>query len=194
MRMTPAEFHRYDFRVHTFLTDVPLHDVWTVSLPGGGEGRTIRDIQALLKDGALERANPVVRGLFGLREVLGRFFGWDDAQHDVPEVSYVHCLTETDRTRSLDAPGSQDGPFRVVYTFPQEALSEIRNGTVHAFSALAMIPTAEGYRVFWAIYVKRVSWLTPWYMALIDPFRRLFIYPAIIKRLRQSWSTAYPSS
>lgn len=191
MRIDPAEFYQQDFRAHTFLADAPLHDVWEFSLAGGGDARTIRDIAALFHNGAIEQANPVVRGLFTLRGALGRVLGWDDAQHAIPEASYVNRLTEADRTRSLDEPGSQQGAFRVIYTFPQETLGEIQNATVHAFSLMAMTPTPEGYRVFWAIYVKRISWLTPWYMACIDPFRRFLVYPTVIKRLQQDWTTTY---
>jgi hypothetical protein len=53
-------------------------------------------------------------------------------------------------------------------------------------------PTASGYRFYWAIYVKNVSWLTPVYMALIEPFRRFVVYPAILRRLRAAWVEAYP--
>ena len=193
MRIAPAEFHQHDFRVHTFLPDVPLHDVWRFALVGGGGERTIRDVAALLQNGAIEQANVTVRGLFTLRGALGRVFGWDNAQHAIPEASYVNRLTEADRARSLDEPGSQQGAFRVIYTFPQETLGEIQNATVHAFSLMAMTPTPEGYRVFWAIYVKRVSWLTPCYMACIDPFRRFLVYPTVIKRLQQAWRIAYPA-
>ncbi len=29
------------------LCDVPLHDVWTISLTGGGPNRTMRDVEAI---------------------------------------------------------------------------------------------------------------------------------------------------
>ena len=191
MRVNPTEFHQHNFRVHTFLADIPLHDVWTFPLVGGGEERTIRDVATLLQNGVLEEANPMVRGLFRLRGALGRLFGWDNARYKVPESSYASRLTQADRAHSLDEPGSQHGGFSMIYSFPREMLTEIQNGTVHAFSAMAMVPTPEGYRVYWAIYVKRVSWLTPWYMACIDPFRRFLVYPAVIKRLQQSWRKRY---
>ena len=87
-------------------------------------------------------------------------------------------------------PGSQDGPFTVVYLHPFEAVSEVRNATVHAFSVLAFEPCARGYRLFWAIYVAPVSRLTVLYMALIDPFRRVLVYPAVLRHVHQSWCIA----
>jgi hypothetical protein len=80
-----------------------------------------------------------------------------------------------------------------VYLFPEEALGEVRNATVHAFSHMAIRRTAPGYRFYWAIYVKSVSRFTPVYMALIEPFRRFVVYPAILRRLRVSWAATYPS-
>ena len=37
------------------------------------------------------------------------------------------------------------------------------------------------------VYVKPVGWLTPLYMALIDPFRRWIVYPALIRRTQAAW-------
>ena len=88
-------------------------------------------------------------------------------------------------------PGTMEGAFRVLYRFEDESLSEIRNGTVHAFLCFAFQAHEAGYRVYWAIYVKPVSRLTPIYMAAIDPFRRMVIYPAIIRRLERAWREAY---
>jgi hypothetical protein len=79
-----------------------------------------------------------------------------------------------------------------VYAFENETLEEVINSTVHAFSLMAMEPAANGYIVYWAIYVRKTNWWTPFYMALIDPFRYIFVYPAIIKKMEQAWVSAYP--
>jgi hypothetical protein len=54
-----------------------------------------------------------------------------------------------------------------------------------------MEPTADGYRLYLGVYVKKVSPLTPLYMALIDPFRKLFVYPAMIRKMERTWARAY---
>jgi hypothetical protein len=190
MRVKPADFQRLTLRCHALLSDVPLHDVWAIPLNGGGPGRSIRDARAILF-GDRRAYNFAVRGLFALRWALGRAFGWDDERHDPPSGSYVNRLTEADRSRSRVAPGTRDGPFRVLYTFGEEALTEIRNATVHAFLALALTPSPGGYTLYLAIYVKPVSRLTRLYMALIDPFRRLVIYPALGRRAQERWSRTY---
>jgi len=35
-QISPTEFYALPLRVHTFLADVPLHDVWAVDLPAHG--------------------------------------------------------------------------------------------------------------------------------------------------------------
>ena len=61
------------------------------------------------------------------------------------------------------------------------------NRTVHAFLLFALEPAPNGHTLYWGIYVKPVSRLTPIYMALIDPFRRLLIYPQLIRRFETAW-------
>jgi hypothetical protein len=100
-------------------------------------------------------------------------------------------VPEQDRRHSLVEPGTADGPFTVLYVHPHEAVSEIRNAIVHAFSVLALQPSGRGYRLFWAIYVARVGWQTALYMALIDPFRRWIIYPALLRHLHRAWMATH---
>jgi len=191
MQITPEEFRQKPLYAHTFLADAPLHDVWKVDLQGGGEGRTLEDLQRLLTFDDLERTNPIVDGLFKLRWLLGRWFGWDAKKHDSPAESYLHRLTPADRERSLAEPGSVDGPFRVIYRFENESLGEIVNGTVHGFVLTTMEPAAGGYTLYLAVYVKQVNRFTPFYMLLIDPFRRFFVYPAMMQRMTKAWASAY---
>jgi hypothetical protein len=137
------------------------------------------------------RPNVAVRALFALRWWLGRVFRWDDERHDPPGASYVHRLTEADRVQSQVPPGTRDGRFRVLYVLRNEALSEIRNATVHGFLALALTPREQGYVLYVAIYVKAVGRFTALYMSLIDPFRRFVVYPAIVRTVQQAWLRTY---
>jgi len=190
MRVKPADFQRLNLRCHALLRDVPLHDVWAIPLNGGGPGRSIQDARAALF-GDRRLPNFAVRELFRLRWAVGRAFGWDDERHDPPSGSYVNRLAEADRSQSQVAPGTREGPFRVLYVLGEEALSELRNATVHAFLALALTPSPGGYTLYMAVYVKPVSRLTPLYMVLIDPFRRLVVYPALGRHAQQRWSRTY---
>ena len=191
MRISPQEYLDLDLEVHGFLADVPLHDVRRVDLPGGGEGRTISDVSSFISEDSAAASSTSVAALFALRRFLGTTFGWDGEGNAHPKESYLRGLTEEQRARSLAEPGSKEGPFQIVYEFPRELLSEIRNATVHAFSCMVLRPTQTGYSFYWAIYVKPVSRLTPFYMALIDPFRRFLVYPRLLRTLRGSWMSKY---
>ncbi len=188
MRATAEEYERVDLRAHSLLADVPLHDVWRVDLPRGGPDRTIVDLRAVVSLEDLSATNGAVRFLFGLRTVLGRVFGWDRELPQASRESFLQRLSAADRESSLVAPGTPEGPFRVLLVSPQEAISEIQNPTVHAFSVFALVERSPGYRLFWAIYVRPVGRITSLYMRLIDPFRRVIIYPAALRHIRAAWA------
>ncbi len=194
MRVSRREFEGIELRAHSLLADVPLHDVWAVELPGGRPGRSIVDVRALLAAENPRAASGAVRFLFGLRSRLGRVFGWDVEPSEHSAASFLPRLSPADRESSLVTPGTREGPFRVLLVSPREAISEIQNATVHAFSVLALIEQASAYRLYWAIYVLPVGRITAWYMRLIDPFRRLLIYPAVLRHLRAAWTRAMVGS
>jgi hypothetical protein len=176
------------------LSNVRLRDVTAVDLPAGGAGRTISDVRALMAQGKWMAANPVVRFLFALRLALGRLFSWDSDIHTHPETSYLHRLSSDIKRRSVLAPGSPDGLFRLLYVLERESLAEVRNATAHAFLSSVLTETPLGYRLYIAVYVKPVSRLTPLYMAFIEPFRRFIVYPAIVRGIRTAWEARYPRS
>lgn len=153
-------------------------------------GRTVADLRASISLDVLTAANPAVKLLFRLRWWLGQAFGWDRAPPGTSKASFLHRLSEADREASLVPPGTPEGPFRVLYVFPREAVSEIQNATAHAFSVFALIEQLRGYRLYWAIYVHPVGRVTRWYMDLIDPFRRRIIYPSVLRRIRAAWGTS----
>ena len=181
-----AEYLRLDLRAHRLLHDVPLYDVSVVDLPGGGAGRRIADIRGLEATAA---PSLVARGIYGLRRLFGWVFGWDRVQMR-PEYSLLSRLSERDRRNSEVAPGTPAGSFLLLYQFPGEALSETRNSTVHGFICTALARTPGGYRLYWAVYVMPVSWITRPYLVAIQPFRRI-LYPAMFRRIRLAWLAAY---
>jgi len=190
MRIDPGEFRARPLRVHAFLHDVPLEDVWAIRLPGGGAGRTIQDVRTVFIAG-VEAAPPVVKGLFRLRGRIGALLGWDRKRLAWTTESYVHRLSPADRAQSMVAPGTPDGRLSLLYRFENEQLSERRNATVHAFSSLSIGPMPGGYLVYWAIYVQPVHRFTRPYMRAIAPFRRLVVYPAIIRKMQSAWAERY---
>ena len=186
-QISPTEFRALPLRVHTFLAGVPLHDVWAVDLPAHRDGVTLSEFLRRTGQGGIHRLPPAARALIRLRLLLGRIFRLEDEPKDAVAASFGSHLTPEDRARSLVVPGTPEGLFRVVYSFENEQLLEIQNRTVHAAALSALAEGPDGYRFYFAVYVRQRSWITPFYMGLIDPFRRWVIYPAMLRKIRVTW-------
>jgi hypothetical protein len=187
IRVSPEEYLGLELRAHALLRDVPLYDVSVVDLADGGDRRTLADVLQLKSSAAPSAIESV---LYRVRSWLGRAFGWDRV-HIRPEDSLLSRLSETDRRDSEIAPGTPDGAFQVLYRFPREQLSETRNATVQGYVCVALARTSPGYRLYWAVYVLPVSWVTRPYLLAIEPFRRFLLYPAMLKRIQRAWRAAY---
>ena len=190
MRIDPGEFRARPLRVHALLHDVPLEDVWAVPLSGGGAGRTVQDLRSVMATGRAA-APAVVQWLFRLRGRIGALFGWDHHRPGWDAESYSDRLSPADRGQSLAAPGTPDGAFVLLYRFEDEQLSELRNATVHAFASLSIRPTADGYLAYVGVFVQPVHRFTRLYMRAIAPFRRLVVYPAIVRQMQSAWAERY---
>jgi hypothetical protein len=186
-QISPPEFYAIPLRVHTFLADVPLHDVWAVDLPKHRHGVTLSEFLCLASQGGINRFPPAARALFRLRLFLGRIFRLEAEPKDAVAASFASRLAPEDRVRSFIVPGTREGLFRVVYRFENEQLLEIQNRTVHAAALSALAEKTDSYRFYFAVYVRQRTWITPFYMGLIDPFRKWILYPAMLKTIRATW-------
>jgi Protein of unknown function (DUF2867) len=90
--------------------------------------------------------------------------------------------------------GTRDGLFRLVYRFENEQLLELINLTAHAAALSVLVETSNGYRFYFAVYVRSVSRFTSVYMALIGPFRKLIVYPSLLRTVRASWIRTFGST
>src|SRR5271167_28578 len=138
-QISPTEFYALPLRVHTFLADVPLHDVWAVDLPAHREGvnlceflRGANEKRSDASETTINKFPLAARALFGFRFFLGRIFRLEAEPKDAVAASFESRLTAEDRARSIVESGTPEGMFRVVYRFENEQLVEIQNRTVHA--------------------------------------------------------------
>ena len=187
-RIATAEFEQIPLRVHDVMRGVPLHDVWAVDLPPLRTGVTLEAFRRA-SEGRPFTPSRAVRALFGLRRLVGRLLRWDTVPTP-PERerdSFATRLTPADRVASLAAPGVRQGPFRLVYRFENEELLEAVNRTVHGAVSIALIESPQSYRLYITVYVRRVSPLTPIYLALIEPFRRWIVYPSVLRSVGRTW-------
>jgi len=201
-QVSTQEFERLPLRVHTFLAGVPLHDVWYADLPRWRAGVTLDGFLRTASNGKLDTCgcskssplftpSPLGRMLLDIRLFVGRFFGWDHEPPATAWKTFATRLTDTDHSRSLAVAGTRDGFFRVVYRFENEQLVELINRTAHAAALSALVKTATAYRFYFGVYVRSVSRFTPFYMALIDPFRKLIVYPSLLRSVRARWDQAF---
>ena len=199
-QVSTQEFEELPLRVHTFLAGVPLHDVWSVDLPRWRAGVTLDEFLRTANNCTLDTCgcsksswlftpSRLVRTLLDIRFFIGRIFGWDNEPATI--ATFTSRLTDADRSRSLIAPGTRDGFFHVVYRFKNEQLLELINRTVHAAALSALVETPTAYRFYFGVYVRSASRFTPFYMALIDPFRKLIVYPSLLRSVRARWNQAF---
>ena len=102
-------------------------------------------------------------------------------------------MSAEDRARSLLTPGQAAGISRILYQFENEMLGEIINRTVHCFWLMAAERSANGYTLWFAVYVRKLNWFTPVYMTLITPLLKWIIYPAMLNGARKRWQEAFPA-
>jgi hypothetical protein len=192
-QISAQEFERLPLRVHEILAGVPLHDVWAVDLTRTRPGITLDEFLRTANT-RLFACSPVVRALVSIRLFVGRLLGWDREPAATTWQSFATRMTTADRSRSLTPAGTHEGLFRVVYRFENEQLLEVINRTAHAAALSTLVETANAYRFYFAVYVRSVSRFTPIYMALIDPFRKLVVYPSLLRTVRAKWNTTFGTS
>jgi len=185
-QISTQEFERLPLRVHDFLAGVPLHDVWAIDLPRTRSGITLDEFLRAASACPCTPPTPV-RALLNIRLFVGRRLGWDREPAAISWETFATRLTTADRSRSLAPAGTPDGLFRVVYRFENEQLLEVINRTAHAAALSALVETPNAYRFYFGVYVRSVSRFTPVYMTLIDPFRKLVVYPSLLRAVRANW-------
>jgi len=184
------EFERLPLRVHDFLAGVPLHDVWAIDLPRARSGITLDDF--LRSAGTRQFAlSPAGRTLLNIRLFIGRVLGWDREPGATEWESFAARLTAEDCSNSLVPAGTREGLFRIVYRFKNEQLLEIINRTAHAAALSALVETEGVYRFYFGVYVRNLGHFTPIYMALIDPFRKLIVYPSLLRTVGETWNETF---
>lgn len=182
------EFDKLPLNAHEFLEGIPMHSLYRLDLPGGRIGMNLLEIKELIGFNT-EKLEPggITKALFYLRGLIGRILGWDEADELTESVSFLKNLTPEEHERSLILPGTKEGISRVLYCFNNEFLAEIVNRTVHCFWVMATQPAADGYFLYIAVFVTKLNWFTPIYMALVTPMLNWIIYPALNKSIIRNW-------
>ncbi len=189
--------------ISSLVPDFELLDVWALPVEGGADDAE-NALQLLADFDPVTTGPLVVRALFAVRLRLGALLRWDTAaQRPIPgchETSLVSRLPASLLGSADDPPvtatmrEAADG-FVPLYRTADEWAAEISNATVHGVLHLAWTPvrrTPGRYRAHMAVYVKPRGRLGRAYLALIEPFRHLIVYPAMMRELERAWASRRP--
>lgn len=179
--------------------DFTLLDVW--ELPAYGRRDDFGDFLEMMAtwDPAATQST-TSRLLFEVRRRLGAVLGWDDPSKTWPIPG---CTETTLRVRvpahlrrtAADAPRGSDelrqlgADLAPLYRTETEAAAEIANATVHGVIQFTWVEQSrDRYQAHMAVYVKPRGALGKAYLLLIQPFRHLIVYPALLRQVQRTWS------
>jgi hypothetical protein len=175
------------WRIHDLVRDFQLLDVWALPTPGGAD-----DFPRLVEIVASSDTNSdsqVAQALWAIRWKLGEIFGWDEVDPgDLPDWEMLRDRLPQDLRNGPTGPEFAELPFEPVYLLDDEWAAEIVNKTVHGVLHLSWVPDGHGaYRGQMSVYVKPNGLLGKAYLAAIQPFRHLVVYPPLLRRLERVW-------
>ena len=196
MRLPNAAYETHPWVIGEIAPDFDLLDVWALPVHGGRDGFD-EFLDAMASVDPTSAGSALSRALFWVRLRLGSLLGWDDAKaRPIPG-----CTETTLAARLPDAlRGSADdvalnagmreaaGGFTPLYRTDDEFAAEIANETVHGVLHLGWVEQSDGrYRAQMGVYVKPRGPLGRVYMKLIEPFRHLIVYPALMRHIGRTW-------
>lgn len=195
MRLPNSAQGMHPWMITQIAPDFRLLDVWALPAQGGRD-----DFAAFVK--VLDRLDPAQaesaasRALFWVRYQLGTWLRWDDAQpRPIPGCSETTLAERLPLTLRGSADGhfaneglQKAGGFVPLYFTGNECAAEISNAIVHGVLHLAWVECAQSrYGAQMAVYVKPRGRLGDAYMLLIEPFRHLIVYPALMRQVARAW-------
>ncbi|GAA2635385.1 DUF2867 domain-containing protein [Actinomadura fulvescens] len=189
MRIPNAAHAAQPWRIHEFIRDFRIEDVWSFRAPGAGPDDFPVMLDALKAAYDSRKEPAATRFLFAVRWKLGALLGWDAPQAGLgSRVSSLRDRLPRDLAQTANDATPCSDPFTDVYLLDNEAARELANRTVHTIMHLGWVPTdGGGYELRMAALVKANGLFGRLYMALIAPFRYLIIYPALTRRWERAW-------
>ena len=180
MRLPDTAHTSRPWRIHELTGDFRLEDVWALPTPGGPDDfpRVVQGFPQLARGLDAADASPgfsrVARALWAIRWKLGALLGCDRLPADLRDGP---CGPDFDAL-----------PFTSLYLLEDEWAAEIANRTMHGVMHLGWVPDQTGgYRAQLAVLVKPNGVLGTAYLAAIRPFRRLIVYPALLRGIEREW-------
>jgi Protein of unknown function (DUF2867) len=187
LRLPDTAHEAQPWRIHEIAPDFRLEDVWALPTPGAREDFPLL-VEGFAAGDPEQGPSRAARVLFALRWKLGELFGWDEAGFGIG----LRVRTLRDRLPADLAETSPPAfgalPFEPLYMTEDEFAAEIANRTMHGVLHLGWVGDGEGrYRGQMAVLVKPNGLLGHAYMTAILPFRRLVVYPQMMRQIEQRW-------
>jgi len=190
MRLPTTAHTTRPWRIHELTPDFEVEDVWELATPGGPD-ELPRLVSQIVGSDFPADAPMVVRALWAARSKIGALLHWDGENAGIG--ARVESLRDRLPSDLRDLPGPQVQPFSFVYQLHDEWVAELANKTVHAVMHIGWVPDESGgYHGQMAVLVRPNGPLGAAYMALIKPFRHLFVYPALLRGIERGWKSSTP--
>jgi len=188
VQIRTSEHASRPWRVHEVTVDFQVEDVWQLPCVGGPDDFP-RLVQLLASLDPSHSSSFSARTLFAIRWRIGGLLGWDAP--DAGTGSRVPTLGDrlpADLRHGPSGPTFDALPFTSLYLLGDEWAAEIANRTMHGVMHLGWVPNGTGrFHAQMAVLVKPNGPLGSAYMTAIRPFRRLLVYPALIREVRSAW-------
>lgn len=188
MKLADTAHTARPWRIHELAGDFRLVDVSALPATGGPDefGALVRLIASF--DPA-RSSSRTVRALFAIRARLGELLGWEDPDAGLDgRVPSLRDRLPADLRAAPPGPGVGMAPSNSLYLLDNEWAAEVANRTVHGVIHLGWVPDATGgYRGQLAVLVKPNGLLGTAYLAAINPFRHLIVYPSLLRQIGRQW-------
>ncbi|MFL5897040.1 MAG: DUF2867 domain-containing protein [Solirubrobacterales bacterium] len=176
------------WRIHELTEDFRLLDVWALPTPGGPDDFS-RLVEIVAGGDSAQTPSRAARALWAIRWKLGEVFGWDEVEpSDLPDWRMLRDRLPADLREGPTGPEFDKLPFKPVYLLEDEWAAELANKTVHGVLHLSWVPDGQdAYRGQMSVYVKPNGAFGKAYLAAIQPFRHLVVYPPMMRELERRW-------
>ncbi|MEV6288546.1 DUF2867 domain-containing protein [Kribbella sp. NPDC051770] len=190
MRLPTAAHADIPWRIHEITADFQIEDVWALPTPGGPADfqRLIAQFSEANADTPELMSSTIGKFLMAARWKLGELFGWDkDGEGLGRRVPSLKDRLPADLRDGPTGPELDGVPFRPIFLTDNEWAAEIANSTMHGVLHLGWVQDGDHYRGQMAVLVKPNGLRGTAYMALIKPFRYLWVYPDLLRTVGRGW-------